>query len=347
MIRRHKLNYRKSPVDLRDYIITITPPSQPLSETVVDISQFCTSVKDQGSIGSCTAHAVVACVEYIHKKYGGEEAEDIFSERFTYYVTRVNIAETLATEDNGAYVRDALKSIIKYGTCRESNCPYIDTGHQSDYAEPPQQICYTEASKFQALRYAKFPDVPSILERTNLMASFKKHLSDGIPIICGIDCYANIWDAADGVIPPLPNNGDAEIIGGHSILLVGFDDNRRLFKFKNSWGPSWGDNGYGYLPYDYYIRGHMADIWSLYTVEDLNRPIGINIMQPPPVVRSVIKNKLCNILSTVIDNIDVACHPQRGTILFTSLRIEHNAEPYISLISALRAQFQTIASNPS
>ena len=57
---------------------------------------------------------------------------------------------------------------------------------------------------------------------------------------------------------PKPNE---EFQGGHAICIVGFDDNRKLFKFKNSWSRKWADQGYGYLSYQY-IRKYCVDAWS-------------------------------------------------------------------------------------
>jgi C1A family cysteine protease len=54
---------------------------------------------------------------------------------------------------------------------------------------------------------------------------------------------------------------DDELQGGHAICIVGYDDSRNLFKFKNSWSKKWADKGYGYLPYAY-IQKYCQDAWS-------------------------------------------------------------------------------------
>lgn len=87
-------------------------------------------------------------------------------------------------------------------------------------------------------------------------------------VVGGFDCTYDIYnkDCIDtGIIPsPVVDNKGKKIIGGHCVLFVGFDDEKKLLKFKNSWGVDWGDKGYGYLPYDYVLMGFAADFWVVF-----------------------------------------------------------------------------------
>ena len=76
-------------------------------------------------------------------------------------------------------------------------------------------------------------------------------------IVFAIAIYNSIGEMkADNVIP-LPKPGE-EMQGGHAILCVGYDNAKRVFIIRNSWGTSWGDKGYAYLPYDF-MRGHAYE----------------------------------------------------------------------------------------
>lgn len=269
-----KLNFKSSPVDSRDYILstsasTSTSVSASTSTSVsVDLSNYFTSVKNQGSIGSCTAHSVIALMEYNYRKFTGDMKEDIFSERFTYYTTRVKIAGDSPSDDSGAYLRDTLKSMVKYGASPESLCKYSES-----FSSEPTPMSYQEASKYQALTYLSIPVGTNITERQNALNSMKTLLKSGHPFVGGFLCYSNLYNGTNGNIL-LPGEND-KIIGGHAICIVGYDDKRSVLKFKNSWGASWGDRGYGYLPYEYILRGEFFDAWTIFTQENNNRSIGI------------------------------------------------------------------------
>jgi hypothetical protein len=65
---------------------------------------------------------------------------------------------------------------------------------------------------------------------------------------------------SDGIIDPPTNDP----IGGHEISAVGWDDSVAggSFRIKNSWGPTWGDNGFAYLPYRHLSAYPDWDAWK-------------------------------------------------------------------------------------
>jgi len=294
---KRKLNFKPSPKDPRDFTLRLKTGTFP---NIIDLSGKCTSVKDQGSVGSCTAHASVAMYEYIYRNSTSEKIDDIFSEKFTYYTTRVDIEKGLASEDSGAYVRDALKSLVKYGTCKETSFPYLRVGEKdSDFAEVPSPSVYQEALRYQGLTYVNVPDGTTLSERQKAISTIKGILSGGNTLICGFICYDNLYDGKNGVIP-LPTQKNS-VIGGHSVCLVGYNDQTQMFKFKNSWGPSWGDKGYGYISYQYLLSGNLSDVWSLISVENDNN--SITIMKPSIRKQVIIKTLKNGLISIANDQI--------------------------------------------
>jgi len=261
-----KLNHVPSPPDVSDRKLLLSPRLN--ASLTVDLSKGCSSIKNQGSFGACTAFASIAAMEYIYNKYIPEKVQDLLSERFTYYVTRVYEGVN-PVNDTGAFIRDTIKMLVTGGSCLEGSCPYI-LNNPTTLSGKPSPQAYQEAMTYQVLSYA------NIQEDKNALATIKTALSSDFPVICGFTCYQNLFTSVGGVIP-LPQGN---IIGGHAICLVGYDDNKSLFKFKNSWGTGWGDAGYGYLPYGYLSSGNMSDIWVIYSQE--NKDVAIGVTKPDP-----------------------------------------------------------------
>lgn len=251
-----KLNYKTSPYDSRDYVVK-TVLQSPLNK--VDLSQYQTPIKNQGSVGSCTAFSTIALMEYNHNRYSENKVEDLYSEKFTYYVTRVKVAKW-NTDDSGAYMRDAFNSARIFGACPENLFPY-----DSNFREEPPSEAYTEAEKNQILTFARVSES----NREKCLKDVKELLHEGYCIVGGFVCFSNMWNEQvikSGIIPEPQNDP----IGGHAVCFVGYDDSTQLLKFKNSWGVEWGDKGYGYLPYSYLLRGLLSDLWTAFTQENFS-----------------------------------------------------------------------------
>ena len=61
---------------------------------------------------------------------------------------------------------------------------------------------------------------------------------------------------------------DESVLGGHAVLLVGYDDSTRRFRLRNSWSEDWGQQGYGTLPYEYVTDGNLSDdFWCVRLTE--------------------------------------------------------------------------------
>jgi len=81
----------------------------------------------------------------------------------------------------------------------------------------------------------------------------KKCLADGYPIIFGLKLTERFFNPGKDGIIKTPNVNDPQSAnhGKHAMLIVGYSDKDQAFIVRNSWGTTWGDNGYGYVPYDY------------------------------------------------------------------------------------------------
>lgn len=180
------------------------------------------------------------------------------SELFQYYNSRVVDGETDLTQDTGASIRSSIMAINEYGMCPESLWPYVNIS--SNFSKKPPQNCYTNANGHRSVSYSRLAQDPNQL---------KAWLSAGIPFVCGIMVYDSFMSdavAVTGAIPN-PNTNSESLLGGHAIIICGYDDVAQRFTFQNSWGTGWGRQGRGTLPYSYILNPNLAsDFWGIRTI---------------------------------------------------------------------------------
>ena len=228
----------------------------------VDLRKWCSPVENQENIGSCTAHAVAALVEYSENRAFGRFTDG--SRLFLYKVTR-NLLKY--TGDTGAFLRSTIGAMVMFGMPPEEFWPY-DT---VKFDEEPNAFCYAFAQNYQCINY--FRHDPPNVSKKEVLNSVKRYLNTGIPAAFGFTVYQSIRDAgSDGKIPfPF---GSEKIEGGHAVAAVGYDDEMEIVNkggkvskgallIRNSWGSGWGEDGYGWLPYDYVLSGLAVDWWSI------------------------------------------------------------------------------------
>lgn len=225
-------------------------PSQVVSNLPpkVDLRPQMPPVYDQGALGSCTAQAACAAFYFCQKK------QKIFtfdpSKLFTYYTTRD--IEGSTEEDAGAMIRDAIKSINKFGVCPESIWPY----KAEKLTVKPTPTCYDTASRHTAVSYSQ------VVQNINQL---KGCLAAGYPFVFGMQVYDFFegQDVATSGKVSMPGSYE-EIIGYHAVLAVGYDDSQKIFMIRNSWGAQWGIAGHFTLPYEYVLNPSLtSDFWTI------------------------------------------------------------------------------------
>jgi C1A family cysteine protease len=203
-------------------------------------------VYDQGNLGSCTANALCAAFSFDLPTFIG-------SRLFVYYNER--LIENSISIDAGASLSDGVKSLKTYGICPESSWPYVI----SQFASKPPESCYTSALTHKALTAYNI--------KNNLLA-MQTSLVSGFPFVVGILVYSSFESqqvAKTGIVP-MPGPKD-QLLGGHAVLVCGYNDLKKQFIVRNSWGTNWGDAGYFYLPYAYLLNSRLSsDLWTINTV---------------------------------------------------------------------------------
>jgi C1A family cysteine protease len=226
----------------------------------VDLRPQCPPVYDQGQLGSCTANAIAGAIEFDQIKQKLPEFTP--SRLFIYYNERV--MEHDVSLDNGAQIRDGIKSVGKQGVCAETSWPYSDQNMDPDpcphcpYAKKPTPACYAEAAKNKVKSYQR------LVSQLNLL---KGCLASGFPFVFGFTVYQSFESdqVANTGIVPMPGPTE-KVVGGHAVVAVGYDDSPQQFIVRNSWGTGWGGGlkGYCMMPYAYLTNTNLADdFWTI------------------------------------------------------------------------------------
>jgi C1A family cysteine protease len=241
--------------DHRDYLYRdrLHNPNAELPQKV-DLRSISPPIYTQGKLNSCSANAIAALLEIERIKIG---LPDFLPSRLFVYYNERSI-EGSPGLDNGARIRDGIKSIAAQGVCHEEDWPY----DLSRFDEQPPHFCYDEAITYRVFQYYRLDNDPNQL---------KHCLATEHPFVFGFQVYKT-WDwfeSSDGMVPtPTGRETTKDCLGGHAVCAVGYDDARRLFIIRNSWGPQYGDQGYYYMSYDYVCGSQAKDFWTIRVAHD-------------------------------------------------------------------------------
>lgn len=240
----------------------------------VDLRPWCSEIANQGNLGSCTAHAATAIVEYFQNRAFHKHLDG--SRLFVYKTTR----ELLGWPgDQGAYLRSTMAALVLFGVPPEKFWPYTTkTDGEKSFDAEPTNFVYGIADNYESTAYFCHDPYGKPPTPAEVLNNVKTYLAHGIPAMFGFWGFpSNELSNVKGGIPyPAPGE---KVIWGHAVAAVGYNDSLKIKNlnshkettgaliFKNSWGPKWGDAGYGYLPYDYVLSQFASDFWSLLNME--------------------------------------------------------------------------------
>ena len=196
-------------------------------------------ILDQSTIGACTAHAF----DYAYRI---QCTDKTFKPSRLYFYFHERLAEDPNHDvkdltDSGADVLDGLEYVMKYGVCSENLWPY----DIAKFEDLPGPECDQDAQQHKIKSYKQLKE-----------SDIKHYILNNIPVLVAVQLYDSFNDIDETGIVPIPKKSE-ELLGGHELCVISFDNKRKLYGCVNSWGPTFGANGYVFFPYAYFQNKHL------------------------------------------------------------------------------------------
>ncbi len=233
-----------SPYDARDYRIAVTTKEFPKTFVLPEVS-----VKNQGSTGSCVAHACSSVVEYHNKRQEGTDT--IFSTEFIYGYRPAGYYV-----GEGMFIRNALKTLRDVG-----DCP-LDVLKGNNKC--PKAMEKVEAN-LEEFKSAAYPHRISTYAKVSSVDEIKQALMDFGYVVVSMPWHED-YKLVDGVYTFTSNKNR----GLHCVVIYGWDE--RGWLVHNSWGKSWGKKGKFVVPFDFKWREAWAVTDKIVGEGDVVRP---------------------------------------------------------------------------
>ncbi len=209
-----------------------------------DLRKYVPYVSDQGELGSCASQATCNLMKMLNVAKKGKLLYDP-AVLFEYFNARVLIEKEPANEDTGTTIYDVMQAANREGVCSSATWPY----NVQKFSQIPSRVAYAEGLQH---RVGSFFKIPGDLN------NMKSYLARGIPFIGGFQIYESFETVSSNGKVPIPNPAKEELLGGHALTFVGYDDDLHSMIILNSWGPRWGDKGYCYMDYNQVTNPNFA-----------------------------------------------------------------------------------------
>ena len=248
-----------------------------VAEVPVSYSLVTPAVRDQEQIGSCTGFCGTEANEIIRYYANNNTWGAILSPLYLYYAERVKIEHYRITQDPGAEMVDIPEALQQYGECIETDYAYpVNATETAGPTSPAYTTAPSSAAVSNALLYEIGPAASNYgMVAQGDTATVKALLRANIPVCMGFNVYDNSrytlferLNTSNYTYNPLTSTGSlvkgARLLGGHANIIYGYDDTKKVFLMENSWGTSWGNAGYWYLPYSVFMSSRIVPTGNVY-----------------------------------------------------------------------------------
>jgi Papain family cysteine protease len=220
------------------------------------------SVKNQGRRPSCSVFAIVSALEFQNAQLTGHTQK--FSEEYLIWATRKITKRTAPSPkpgdefvqenfDEGFSLSEVIEAIHVYGVPLQQSLPNTFGRKMEDIEDPPEAVV-DEARTHEKVFAFVLPGHDPATRINNLVQS----LNAGIPVTVGIG-WPNYRSLRNGYLSGQTPMKDK----AHAVTIVGYKSDtgsieNAYFIFKNSYGATWGQGGYGTISYKY-LTNYLYD----------------------------------------------------------------------------------------
>jgi hypothetical protein len=239
------------------------------------MENYCPPPLSQGADGTCVGYSICYSAISIMYNYQMGITDPFlkyalaFDPYFMYSALKMNMDVDC---QEGLNMRTAMNFLYEKGVKRWAMMPYLDCRHEWESKEWSFVQYY--AQPFALVNY-------SLVES---MADAKVLIGNGYPVVIGVSMGKSIYSntevngtvGSDGLWTPKANE---ELVGGHALTLIGYDDYKfgGAFKVMNSWGSKYGDNGFIWIRYkDYPVVVKEAWVMAPKVLEADKKEVTIN-----------------------------------------------------------------------
>lgn len=211
-------------------------------------------ILDQGQAPFCVSHGTVQAVRTLEVLNGATPAPPLGSRLWIMYLAHALEDDTAGFD--GAVISDAFQAIAQLGLPPESFWPYSDQNPGPFSTKPPAEVfrqAYDAIRPWHATRI--------VTEGDSRIDDIRTALANKLPVVFGTQVTEDLCEGKTGPDFTVDVPQDANLAGGHCMMLAGDDPANQRCRVIQSWGKNWGDNGRFWITYGYLQWVLTQDIW--------------------------------------------------------------------------------------
>lgn len=210
----------------------------------VNLKQYFPPIGNQGQYGTCVAWAVGYNLRSFLNARDGSYSPNSVSQQYSPKDLFWSISNSNKGSDcNGTNFEPAFDVMVERGIAPLDEVPYTNLG---DCSDSPQSSWTSSAANHKIVSYRK------INYEVNTV---KNYLAEGRAVAIGARLGDNFmkWNDDTPISSDTYNNPGMQH-AYHAMAVCGYDDSKQAFRVVNSWNTAWGDNGYIWVDYNFFVN---------------------------------------------------------------------------------------------